>query len=534
MLAILILALLGTHPALARAQAIPAVRKANQVAILTVEGPITSITASSLKRRLADAMADGADTVVIRLNTPGGELMSTLDICRMIKADAPPNTVAWIDPHAFSAGTVIALACREIVISPGGMFGDSAPVSPLGPIPQTERAKIESPLLTEVVDSARRNRYDERLVQAFVSLGIELWLLENTETGQRIAVDRSEYRDIYGDEPPDTIPSITPPAPDAAPIAPWFDALMSGMPEAPEDISDMVQRPSSRTRLDAADRAEWVLIGQVVSSDRLLALTPAESIAYGMVPRTIANENELQAFLGAASLRTYERSWSESLVIFLVSWPVRIVLIIIFLVCLFVEFAFPGTGIFGVGSMAALVVLLGAPWIVGLAQWWDILFVLLGMALVAVELLLLPGTFVAGISGALLMLAGLVGTFVSGDMNSSELVDGLFRGILIVTTGLVGAVAIMWWLGRRFEHSRFASRFILRTDANPVGTRGTADDRPSIGAEAVATTDLRPAGRIRYGDQMLDAVSSGRWIRKGAVVRIVRNDMTIEVEEVDP
>ncbi len=534
-LAILLLAILGSAPAMSREQAIPAVRKANQAAILTVEGPITSITASSLKRRLTEAMADGADTVVIRLNTPGGELMSTLDICRMLKADAPPNTVAWIDPYAFSAGTVIALACREIVIAPGGMFGDSAPVSPLGPIPQTERAKIESPLLTEVVDSARRNRYDERLVQAFVSLGIELWLLENAETGQRIAVDRTEYRDIYGEEPPETIPSITPPADDAPPIAPWFDAMMSNAPGAPEDISDMVQRPSSRVRLGADDREDWILIGQVVSSDRLLALTPAESIAFGMVPRTIADEAELQAFLGASSLRTYERSWSESLVIFLVSWPVRIVLIIIFLVCLFVEFAFPGTGIFAAGSMAALLVLLGAPWIVGLAQWWDILFVLLGITLVAVELFLLPGTFVAGVTGALLMLAGLVGTFVSGDMHSGELADGLFRGILIVTTGLVGAIAIMWWLGRRFEDSRFASRFVLRTEgkALDVGSPVATADRPAIGTEGVATTDLRPAGRIRCGDSVVDAVSSGRWIRKGAVVRIVRNDMIIEVEEID-
>ena len=105
--------------------------------------------------------------------------MSTLTLPDA-QGHAPPNTVAWIDPHAFSAGTV-ALACREIVIALG-MFGDSAPVSPLGPIPQTERAKIESPL-TEVVDLPDATA-DERLVQAFVSLGIELWLLENAETGR--------------------------------------------------------------------------------------------------------------------------------------------------------------------------------------------------------------------------------------------------------------------------------------------------------------------------------------------------------------
>ena len=224
---------------------------------------------------------------------------------------------------------------------------------------------------------------------------------------------------------------------------------------------------------------------------------------------------------------------SESLVI-LVSWPVCIVLIIIFLVCLFVEFAFPGTGIFAAGSMAALLVLLGAPWIVGLAQWWDILFVLLGITLVAVELFLLPGTFVAGVTGALLMLAGLVGTFVSGTCTwrtgrrpVPRHPDRDHR------TG--GAIAIMWWLGRRFEDSRFASRFVLRTEgkALDVGSPVATADRPAIGTAGMATTDLRPAGRIRCGDSGVDAGSSGRWIRKGAAVRIVRNDMIIEVEEID-
>ena len=518
--------------------AVPAVRKADKVAILSIEGPITSVTADSLKRRMDSAVADGADTIVIRLDTPGGELMSTLEICRMLKAEAPANTVAWIDPHAFSAGTVIALACRETVISPGGMFGDSAPVSPMGPIPQTERAKIESPLLAEVVDSARRNHYDEQVVQAFVSLGIELWLLENDQSGQRIAVDRAEYKAIYGEEPPDTIPTITPSEADAAPIAPWFETMMSGVgggTTGSEDLSGMVQRPSSRARLGPGDSDQWTLLGQVVSSDRLLALTPAEAIAYGLVPRTIADERELKSFLGANSIRQYDRSWSESLVMFLVSWPVRIILIIIFLVCLFVEFALPGTGFFAAGSAGALLILLGAPWIVGLAQWWDILFVFIGLGLVGVELFLLPGGLVAGIGGALFLLAGLVGTFVSGDMNSTEMVDGIFRGIMIVMAGLIAAIVIMWWLGRKFEHSQFASRFVLKTET--TGTAGgapgpAAPGTPAIGEEGVAVTDLRPAGRIRCGEDVIDAVSSGRWIRKGDRVRVVRNQMHIEVESI--
>lgn len=547
MISLALLLTIGSDPTLAQDSTestllVPAVRQADHIAILSVEGPIDQITVKSLKRRLEAAANDGADAIVIRLNTPGGELMSTLEICRMLKADAPANTIAWIDPFAFSAGTVIALACRETVIAPNGMFGDSAPVSPLGPIPQTERAKIESPLLAEVIDSARRNHYDERIVQAFVSVGVELWLLRNKETGERIAVDAPEYERIFGTTPPTEITPITPSGSDAGqgPLQPLFESLMGGAqpgaPQAPENISGLLERPSSRAQLGPEARDDWELVAQIVSSDRLLALTPPEAINYGLVPVTIANEQQLKDFLGARTIRHYDRSWSESLVAFLISWPVRIILIIIFLVCLFVEMAMPGTGLFAAGSTVAILILIGAPWLVGLAQWWDILLVFLGLALIATELLLIPGTLVPGIAGAFMLLAGLVGTFVSGDMTSTEMVDSIFRGMLIVFTAVIASIAIIWWLGSRIQGSRFARKFVLETNADAMRAaqgRSTPSNAIDIGTEGVAITDLRPAGRIQCGEAVIDAVSSGRWIRKGDAVRIVKNDMVIEVEKIE-
>ena len=132
---------------------VPAYRQANNVSIITIEGVVDSVTSQSFKRRLEESK--DADAIVIELNTPGGDLMSTLEICYEIKNNAPQNTVAWIRPHAFSAGTIIALACREIIVAPGSTFGDAAPINATGaPIPTTERAKVESPVLAEVIDSA--------------------------------------------------------------------------------------------------------------------------------------------------------------------------------------------------------------------------------------------------------------------------------------------------------------------------------------------------------------------------------------------
>ena len=101
------------------------------------------------------------------------------------------------------------MACREIVVAPGSTFGDAAPINASGaPIPATERAKIESPVLVEVLDSARRNHYDERLVEAFVSVGVELWLLENTLDSTIVCVNKNEFRTLFGKDPPQNFTSI--------------------------------------------------------------------------------------------------------------------------------------------------------------------------------------------------------------------------------------------------------------------------------------------------------------------------------------
>ena len=72
--------------------AVPAYRQANKVAVLTVHGAIDGITLRSLERRVRQARDDGADAIVFDIDTPGGALDATLDICHLIRTDAPANT----------------------------------------------------------------------------------------------------------------------------------------------------------------------------------------------------------------------------------------------------------------------------------------------------------------------------------------------------------------------------------------------------------------------------------------------------------
>src|SRR5690606_8242157 len=109
---------------------IPAARQAKNVAVITIRGEINALVAQSFTRRLSLAQRAGADAIVVELDTPGGEVPAVLAITTALKSASTGNTVAWINPAAYSGGAVIAWACREIVAAPNASVGDARPIMP--------------------------------------------------------------------------------------------------------------------------------------------------------------------------------------------------------------------------------------------------------------------------------------------------------------------------------------------------------------------------------------------------------------------
>ncbi|MFM9145375.1 MAG: hypothetical protein ACKORL_08465, partial [Phycisphaerales bacterium] len=290
--------------------AVPAWRQASDVAIVPVHGEFDAVLRTSVQRRIGEAVARGADAVVLELDTPGGDMYATLELCLWLKDRAPVPVWAWVRPKAYSAGAIIALACRGILVSPGAAFGDAAPIAAipglgLQPLPVAERAKLEAPVLSDVVDSARRNGYDETVVRAFVSAPDEVWMLERTEGGERIFVGRTEYRDAFGADPPVTrgggAPARAAVEGDAPMLALVDRSMRAGRrgadgPSTPDERDAMVEeqqvRPPVRARLAPQDAAGWAVVAQVDGAEELRVVQAPEAAAFGLAPRTVADERE--------------------------------------------------------------------------------------------------------------------------------------------------------------------------------------------------------------------------------------------------
>ena len=490
--------------------AIPGERKAEQVAVLPITGAIDDVTLWSLERRLKAAREAGFDAVVLEIDTPGGEVGAMLDICLRIKSDAPANTVAWIKPKAYSAGTFIALACREIVVAPGSVFGDAAPIAAVPgmgimPLPAAERAKQESPLLDELEASATKRGDDPRLLEAFVAVDRELWLIERTSDGARRFADRRELETLGLDA-------------DARPAKPK---------------SGDGAHPAVDIALTDADRGAWTLVEIVDTADRLLVVQSDEALRWGLAAAEVRDDDALKGFFLADGVTRFPESWTESLVRFLVSWPVRIILIGVFIVALIFEALHPGIGLAGGIAAGALLLLVGAPGLLGLAEWWEILLVLAGIALIGVEILLMPGTIIAGLAGALCVLVGLVASFTGTDPTSATERSALLTATTTTISGIVLGAILTWFASRWFRDTWVFKRAVLSAavaDPNSPPPRGEPR-QPAIGERGVADSDLRPSGRARFGDEIFDAQSTGSYIHRGeGIVVVGRSGSTLVVE----
>jgi membrane-bound serine protease (ClpP class) len=453
--------ILSTQPTTA-----PAVAAAgSKTAIVELSGEIDDYNRDAFFRRFEAAKNLGAKVIIVDLDSYGGAVTSGLDISRFLKRQDDVHTVAFVKDKAISAGAMIAMACDEIVMSRSAALGDCAPIM-IGPdntlqtLGAAERAKFESPVLADFEESAARNHHDVLLARAMVAVQITVYWVQSP-TGERKFVEEDEYKRLIDSG--------------------WTDV------------------PGAKVPVD--------------SDTTLLNLDSADAILYGVASGPVDSAEELAQQRAWPIIQTLRTSEGDQIVEVLGSPLVRGLLLVIFLSCANIVIHAPGHGVAEVLGLGALLLMLGVPMLTGYAQWWEILVIFLGLALVSVEILL-PGHIVPGLTGAGLVAFGLVMTFVprepTGMPGFLPSMNGTWMALehgLAVVAGAMGVSLVIWYFMNRFlPKAPYFNRLILttvsggRTSGIPAAPIATGI-WPVVGSVGRAVSELKPGGSAEFYDE---------------------------------
>ncbi len=150
--------LLAIHPALA-ISGTGAQSDIPLVLVLNADSAVTPAMKEYISRGISLAEQRNAELVIIQLNTPGGDLLTTQAIITAIRTSTVP-VVIYVTPRgawAGSAGTLITLAGHAAAMAPETAIGAASPVGSQGQdLSTTEQAKAKNITLATVRSLAER------------------------------------------------------------------------------------------------------------------------------------------------------------------------------------------------------------------------------------------------------------------------------------------------------------------------------------------------------------------------------------------
>ena len=153
------------------------------------------------------------------------------------------------------------------------------------------------------------------------------------------------------------------------------------------------------------------VIPNIIDSGKTLTFTAREAVKYGYcegIAESVDEVLEKQLKYDNYELIPFEPSAWDNIKGFLMSSVIQGLLIMLIIGGIYFELQTPGIG-FPLGVAITAAVLYFAPlYIDGLAANWEIIIFIIGLVLLGLEIFVIPGFGIAGISGIVLIIAGLV------------------------------------------------------------------------------------------------------------------------------
>ena len=459
----------------------PAAADYGTVGYVEIDDIIDRFADRYLARVIERAQDEGVDTLLVRIDTDGGEVLHARTMFKRILdlETEGIRTVAFVDFRAISAGALIAYAHEEVYLSETASIGD------IGVVFQTQEGKIE--YAPEKFETVVRTLLTQAAEQRGWNRGMLLKMTAHKQSLYRVTLPGGAVDYVIEDDLPEYL----------------------------------ARHPD----VDRDDPQQLIVYR---GPDRLLTLTGLEAVKFDMASGNVADLDAMHERLGVSGAEVVDLSprGSER-----AAWALsRFAPVLAGLAVLFLLFELKTPG---VGLWAALAALLGAGFLLAqysldLMENFELLLIVVGVGLVAAEMFTMAGGGLLAALGAALGLTGLVLGFLPNelafDFGDPVFVDALrdaaFGGATSVGIVAVGAVLAVRYLPRSMAlHRRIAVREeVTATSAGDIEARSAT----LLGRRGETVEALHPSGMVRFGDESIRArAEHGAYIADGAAVEVV-------------
>ncbi|NPA16317.1 NfeD family protein [Persephonella sp.] len=163
------------------------------------EGPVSPVMADYIKRVVESGEKQGANLIVIELDTPGGLESAMRDVVKTIMNTYIP-VVVYVYPsgaRAASAGAIITISADIAAMAPSTNIGSASPVQMTGKeMDETMKKKVINDMVAFVKSIAREKGRNEKVIEKMVTEALNLSAEEALKKGV-IDVIAADLRELF-------------------------------------------------------------------------------------------------------------------------------------------------------------------------------------------------------------------------------------------------------------------------------------------------------------------------------------------------
>lgn len=266
----------------------------------------------------------------------------------------------------------------------------------------------------------------------------------------------------------------------------------------------------------------------------VLTLTPSEAIEVGFCEGIAESYQDVAAVLAGGQeyvIRdmSEDMTWLDRLIQILLNPFLQSIFMMMIVGGIFVEIRTPGIGLPLLTAVIGALLYFAPAYLGNLASNWEIVLFVIGLLLIAMEIFVIPGFGVAGISGIVLVIVSLALAMVDNtdliNWDGSLNLEPVLRPIGIVIISATAAIFGSVWLVRRLFETRSFDHIALRDEmkASEGFTGVVSGLEQYVGSEVTVFTDLKPSGKVQSTDGQIHegVMKYGGFASKGETLRVV-------------